>query len=371
MSVLEKIGADRPVLIGYSVDRRREHHGGGDAAGFARAIVWLDPWPATRGPRTSLGASPAGGPERGARLHRPRGVPMRTERFLEEAARSGTSMPEPMGNLHAVSDPRGLHTRRRAEDGRRSGPRSTSGASSERPGPHAAARARGAEGGRRQRRVHRGQDACGRGPGDARDAWTIEEHPRGPNRSGTSSASTVTAPRSTPCWRRCCSRTSWGRRSGRPSWGPGVEGSVLQRHHAVVRDSLHRSRNEVDTAGDGFYATFDGPARAIRCALEIAERVRDLGIEIRAGIHTGECELIDGKVGGLAVSIGARVAANAGPSEVIGVADGGGPGRRLRTHVRGRRRARAEGRPRSVAPLPGAGVARFPRLISRPSPDET
>jgi class 3 adenylate cyclase/pimeloyl-ACP methyl ester carboxylesterase len=93
---------------------------------------------------------------------------------------------------------------------------------------------------------------------------------------------------------------------------------LLQRHHAVVRDSLHRfDGTEVDTAGDGFYATFDGPARAIRCALDIAERVRALGIELRAGIHTGECELIDGKVGGIAVSIGARVAANAGPSEVL------------------------------------------------------
>ena len=74
---------------------------------------------------------------------------------------------------------------------------------------------------------------------------------------------------------------------------------------------------ENDTAGDGFFATFDGPARAIRCAQEVAGRVRDLGIEIRAGVHTGECELIDGKIGGIAVSIGARVAANAGPSEVL------------------------------------------------------
>jgi class 3 adenylate cyclase len=93
---------------------------------------------------------------------------------------------------------------------------------------------------------------------------------------------------------------------------------VVQLHHAIVRDSLHRfDGTEVDTAGDGFYATFDGPARAIRCALDIAERVPQLGIEIRAGIHTGECEVIDGKVGGLAVAIGARVAANAGPSEVL------------------------------------------------------
>jgi class 3 adenylate cyclase len=93
---------------------------------------------------------------------------------------------------------------------------------------------------------------------------------------------------------------------------------LLERHHAIVRNSLHRfDGTEVNTAGDGFYATFDGPARAIRCALDIAERIPELGIEIRAGIHTGECEVIDDNVGGLAVSIGARVAANAGPSEVL------------------------------------------------------
>ena len=93
---------------------------------------------------------------------------------------------------------------------------------------------------------------------------------------------------------------------------------LVQQHHAVVRDSLRRSNGtEADTAGDGFYATFEGPARAIGCALDIAERVRDIGVEIRAGIHTGECETIDGKVGGLAVTIGARVAARAGASQVL------------------------------------------------------
>jgi class 3 adenylate cyclase len=93
---------------------------------------------------------------------------------------------------------------------------------------------------------------------------------------------------------------------------------LVERHHAVVRDTLGRWRGtENDTAGDGFYATFDGPARAIRCAQEVGTRVPDLGIEIRAGVHTGECELIDGKFGGIAVSIGARVASNAGPSEVL------------------------------------------------------
>jgi class 3 adenylate cyclase/pimeloyl-ACP methyl ester carboxylesterase len=89
-------------------------------------------------------------------------------------------------------------------------------------------------------------------------------------------------------------------------------------HHAVVREGLKRWRGvENDTAGDGFYATFDGPARAIRCAMEVSERVRDLGIEIRAGVHTGECEIVDGKRIGLSVSIGARVMGRAGASEVL------------------------------------------------------
>jgi class 3 adenylate cyclase len=92
---------------------------------------------------------------------------------------------------------------------------------------------------------------------------------------------------------------------------------LIQQHHAAVRDALQRWRGvEVDTAGDGFYATFDGPARAIRCALDIAQHVRELGIEIRAGVHTGECEIVDGKCTGISVTIGARVAATAGPSEV-------------------------------------------------------
>jgi class 3 adenylate cyclase len=70
---------------------------------------------------------------------------------------------------------------------------------------------------------------------------------------------------------------------------------------------------ENDTAGDGFYATFDGPASAIRCALAVIDRVRELGLEVRAGVHTGECTMIDGKIGGLAVSIGAGVAATGAP----------------------------------------------------------
>jgi class 3 adenylate cyclase len=89
-------------------------------------------------------------------------------------------------------------------------------------------------------------------------------------------------------------------------------------HHSVVRAALNRWRGvENDTAGDGFYATFDGPARAVRCALEVVQEVRALGIEIRAGVHTGECELIDGKCGGIAVTTGARISAVAGASQVL------------------------------------------------------
>jgi pimeloyl-ACP methyl ester carboxylesterase len=95
-------------------------------------------------------------------------------------------------------------------------------------------------------------------------------------------------------------------------------GALVEAHHAHVRAELARFRGEeVDTAGDGFFATFDGPARAIRCACAITERVRGLGLEVRAGLHTGECELIAGKIGGIAVHIGARVAASAGPGEVL------------------------------------------------------
>lgn len=93
---------------------------------------------------------------------------------------------------------------------------------------------------------------------------------------------------------------------------------LLERHHSLVRRELTRYRGrELDTAGDGFFASFDGPARAIQCARTIAEGVGELGLEIRAGLHTGECELLDNKVAGIAVSIGARVAAQASPGEVL------------------------------------------------------
>ena len=93
---------------------------------------------------------------------------------------------------------------------------------------------------------------------------------------------------------------------------------LLGEHHSRVRRELARFRGrEVDTAGDGFFATFDGPARAIRCACAVRESVREIGIDVRAGLHAGECELLEGKATGIAVSLGARVAALAGPGEVL------------------------------------------------------
>ena len=93
---------------------------------------------------------------------------------------------------------------------------------------------------------------------------------------------------------------------------------LLDSHHACVRRELARFRGrEIDTAGDGFLATFDGPARAVRCACAISDAVRPLGVEIRAGLHTGECEVMGEKVGGIAVHIGARVAAHAHANEVL------------------------------------------------------
>jgi len=93
---------------------------------------------------------------------------------------------------------------------------------------------------------------------------------------------------------------------------------LVRRHHATVRSFLARFRGrEIDTAGDGFFSTFDGPARGVRCAQHITQAVRPLGLEVRAGVHTGEVQTVDGKVGGLGVVIGARVGALAGPSEVL------------------------------------------------------
>jgi len=93
---------------------------------------------------------------------------------------------------------------------------------------------------------------------------------------------------------------------------------LLELHNAALRSQFERFRGvEVNTAGDGFLATFDGPARAIQCAREIGRQVEALGLEIRAGIHTGEIEHIGDDVGGIAVHIGARIAGLAGASEVL------------------------------------------------------
>ena len=93
---------------------------------------------------------------------------------------------------------------------------------------------------------------------------------------------------------------------------------LLERHHNVVRRELERYRGrEIDTAGDGFFAAFDGPARAIRCAKAVVAETAGLGIEVRAGLHTGECEILGEKLTGIAVHTAARVAAAASPGEVL------------------------------------------------------
>jgi class 3 adenylate cyclase len=93
---------------------------------------------------------------------------------------------------------------------------------------------------------------------------------------------------------------------------------LLDNHHTTIRSNLTRFRgHEVKTTGDGILATFDGPARGVRCVCAIADEIRQLGIDVRAGLHTGECEMMDGDVGGIAVHIGARVASLAGAGEVL------------------------------------------------------
>jgi alpha/beta hydrolase fold/Adenylate and Guanylate cyclase catalytic domain len=128
--------------------------------------------------------------------------------------------------------------------------------------------------------------------------------------------------------------------------------ALLERHDAAIRRqlALYRGR-EVKTMGDGFLATFDGPARAIRCAGAVREEVAELGIDVRAGIHTGEVELIGDDVGGMAVNIGAP---DRGPGRTrrgAGLEHGAGAGRRLRPRVCRSRRGDPEGRARRMAPL--------------------
>jgi class 3 adenylate cyclase len=93
---------------------------------------------------------------------------------------------------------------------------------------------------------------------------------------------------------------------------------LLESHNAVVRRELARfSGREIDTAGDGFFVAFEGPARAIRCAKAVVDAVSAMGLAVRAGVHTGECEVVGDKLAGMAVHVGARVAASAEPGEVL------------------------------------------------------
>jgi class 3 adenylate cyclase len=126
--------------------------------------------------------------------------------------------------------------------------------------------------------------------------------------------------------------------------GDGAWRELLGRHHSLVRSELasHGGR-EIDTAGDGFLASFEGPARGVRCAMAIHEALRPLDLEIRAGLHTGECEWSGEKLAGIAVHIGARVAGLAEPGEVL-------VSRTVKDLVFCRSRyARAEGRQRQLA----------------------
>jgi class 3 adenylate cyclase len=110
-----------------------------------------------------------------------------------------------------------------------------------------------------------------------------------------------------------CNSTQHAARMGDRGWR-----FMLERHDTLFRRSLERHRGrEVKHTGDGFLATFDGPARAIRCAADVAESVASIGLEVRAGLHTGELEVMDGDLGGLAVHIAARVMDRAAPSEVL------------------------------------------------------
>jgi class 3 adenylate cyclase len=132
--------------------------------------------------------------------------------------------------------------------------------------------------------------------------------------------------------------------------------SLLEEHRLIVRRlvAYYRGR-EVDIAGDGFLVTFDGPARAVRCALEACDSVRSIGIELRAGLHTGEIQAREGRIAGIAVHTAARISSLAGPSEVVTVLDREGSRCGFRSSVRGPGRARSQGASRPLACLSGLG----------------
>jgi class 3 adenylate cyclase len=138
--------------------------------------------------------------------------------------------------------------------------------------------------------------------GEIEEFLTGERHEREPDRM-----------LATVLFTDICGSTERAAQLGDRSWR-----SMLERHDALFRRSLDRHRGrEVKRTGDGFLASFDGPARAIRCASDVAGSIGSLGLEVRAGLHTGECEVMDGDLGGLAVHIAARVMHSAGPSEVL------------------------------------------------------
>jgi class 3 adenylate cyclase len=131
---------------------------------------------------------------------------------------------------------------------------------------------------------------------------------------------------------------------------------LIDEHDRSAKALVVRFRGEyVHTTGDGLLATFDGPARAVRCAQAIIEGARPLGADIRAGLHTGEIERADHGVAGVGVHIGARVGAMAWAGDVWVSSTVKEPHRRLRPRVRGPRRARAQERARPLAPVPGGG----------------
>ncbi len=143
---------------------------------------------------------------------------------------------------------------------------------------------------------------------------------------------------------------------------------LLGSFYEVMRKELRTFRGkEVDTAGDGMLATFDGPARAIRCACAARDKVRQLGLEVRIGLHAGECELIGAGVGGIAVHIGARVASTAKPAEVLVSSTVKDSSRRLGDPVRGPRDARAQGHPGRLAPVRRAVIRNLRGQASTPA----
>ena len=131
---------------------------------------------------------------------------------------------------------------------------------------------------------------------------------------------------------------------------------LLSKYYAIVRNELAIfGGREIDTAGDGFLATFEEPAQAIRCASAIRAGMGSLGLQIKAGLHVGECESLDNSIAGIAVHIGARVVAVAGPGEVLVSSTVQGIGNGLRDRIRRPWHIQSQRRARKMATLPRAG----------------